>query len=128
MRHDLRNIKKNATWLRDHRKYVTYVRLNDAWRDAICELCDEVDQLETELAEIDDAHNITKLELHELKAENTSLRSLFGGYDFHPTPDQCRDIWNDIMKERKALRSYKDEVGRVSRCHVSVFHATNQKS
>lgn len=52
MRSDLRNIKKNATWLRDNRERVICVRLNDAWRDVICELCDEIDQLEAKIEDL----------------------------------------------------------------------------
>lgn len=55
MRHDLRNIKKNATWLMDYPSGA--VKLNKPWRDVICKLCDEVDQLETELAKEESSHN-----------------------------------------------------------------------
>ena len=43
---------------------------NEAW----WKLPGKVAKLEAELAEIDDAHNVTKLCLHESEAENEALR------------------------------------------------------
>ena len=38
------------------------------------EVWDYAEQLEEEFAELDDAHNVTKLVLHELEAENEALK------------------------------------------------------
>lgn len=44
----------------------------------------------------------------ELRIERDNLRGLFGDYEFSPTVDQCVEIWNDLMEERRQLKEDLD--------------------
>jgi hypothetical protein len=48
--------------------------------------------------------------IYDLEAERDAVCGIFGDYDVSPTLEQCREIWNDIMEERRQLRNFKKKV------------------